>query len=137
MSTAEEQEKERATYARGLAQGALGGRDGEQAVEDAVTELVINLLTIHERTIAAKNALLKENAQLRDQLAGNTRELPPGSTLDDQLEQVAAMAREVLKRSGSGGRLRSLAFLWEEGRAIVLHAQEAPAPLIQVATSFS
>lgn len=137
MSTTEDQEEERAAYARGLAQGALAGREGAQVIEDAVTTLVIALLTVHERTNIVREALLRENAQLRDQLAGNARELPPGTALDDQLEQVAAMAHEVLKRSGPGGRLRSVALFWEEGRAIVLHAKEAPAPLIQVATSFS
>ena len=133
MATAAEQEVEREKYARGLAQGALGGREGVQAIEDAVTGLVVELLTIHERTIATKNALLKENAQLRDQIAGNARALPDGVTLAEQHQAVVDMVNQISKRC-QDGTLKSIALLWDEGKAIVLHAKADKPKLIEIAS---
>jgi hypothetical protein len=130
MATDDEQEKE--TFARDLAKGALGGREGAQAIEDAVTQTVVDLITIHARTVAVRNALLKENEQLRNQLAGNTRDLPEGTSLEDQHREVLRMINEVGKRAVDG-TLKSFALFWGEGKQIVLHASVDPRPLIQVA----
>lgn len=112
---------------------------GAPAEQDMLSEIVtavtcahcklIDEVTQRDRKIAA---LLKENEQLRNIIAGNTRELPPGATAG---EQHAALFEALTKarHHAADGRLTSLAIFWDEGREIVLHVAQKPKPLIEIA----
>jgi len=102
----------------------------------AMENLYVDLASAREELLAADKrtaALLKENAQLRDQIAGNTREMPEPTSLEDQHRELLRAINEIGKRCVSG-TLRSVALFWEEGRMIVLHAKADQPPLVKVVT---
>lgn len=78
-------------------------------------------------------ALLKENEQLRDRIAGNERTIPIDVPLGQQRDEL----EQVLRRVGQmnyEGRLASVVVMWSEGRAVVAHVVVDPRPLVEVAT---
>lgn len=107
----------------------VNGLDLAQLLEDLAEERAI---AVEMGTAAA--SMTKELALLRDALAGTTRELAPGTSLEDQLHSVhdnlVAIRQLVLEE-----RLRSCVLVWQEGKAVVIQVKAvsvaaAPAALI-------
>ncbi len=108
-------------------------REDAEIILNPVTCAFENMLLELRRKHDVVESLLKENGQLRDQIAGNSRDLPELSSLEDQHRELLVAINEIGKRCVSG-TLRSVALFWEEGKMIVLHAKADQVPLVKVVT---
>lgn len=114
---------------RGFVNVLVNGDDLVQLLDDLGADRadVENMRAVNHR-------LTQERDQLRDAVAGTTREVAPGTSLEDQFHAVhdnLIAIRALLLE----GRLRSCVLVWQEGKAVVIQVKAvsvaaAPAPLI-------
>lgn len=85
-----------------------------------VDEVAHVLLDVDRKALELKG-LVEENEKIRTVIAGNEREVPAEVTVAEQTRALLEILHEAHRRA-SGGRLRSLALFWREGREVFVRA---------------